>query len=103
VTKLITHSGRTVSSAITAGITFYVGPIHARDLFVSYAYYPDLMTPEERAEYARKWPEDATENPAASGGYDITLRERGQALLISDNAGDSWRLAVTKNFVQGLN
>ena len=36
MTKLITYPGRTVLSAITAGITFYMGPIHARDLFVDH-------------------------------------------------------------------
>ena len=71
-------------------------------LFVSYAYYPDLMTPEERRAYARKWPEDATENPDAPGGYDIVLRDRGAAMLISDDRGDSWRLAVTGDFVEWL-
>ncbi len=71
-------------------------------LFVSYAYYADLMTPDERAAYARKWPEDATENPQAPGGYDVKLGDHGGALLISDNGGDSWRLAVTEDFATGL-
>ena len=71
-------------------------------LFVSYAYYADLMTAEERAEYARKWPDEATENPEASGGYDLSLSEHGKAMLISDDGGDSWRLAVTADLLAGL-
>ena len=71
-------------------------------LFVSYAYYPDLMTPEERRAYARRWPQDATENPDAPGGYDLVLRDRGGGMLMSDDGGDSWRLAVTGDFGEGL-
>ncbi|MAE66953.1 MAG: hypothetical protein CMJ18_22060 [Phycisphaeraceae bacterium] len=59
-------------------------------LFLSYAHYPSELTGEQKAAYHRKYPQ-------FKGG----IRETGHTVLMSDDGGDSWRLALTGDFVEG--
>jgi hypothetical protein len=70
-------------------------------LFVNYMYYADGLTTEELAAYRAKWPKDkikynntAPENSRQSWN----IYPHDPAILMSDDGGNTWRLAVTKDF-----
>ena len=65
-------------------------------LFVNYDYYPALLSDAHKAAYAKKWPADVT----GSGTY--IGRPQGYSMLMSDDNGDTWRLALTEDFVNGM-
>ena len=58
-------------------------------LFVNYVYTRAARYGDEVAAYSKKW-------PAEDGSVSFIRRE--PCLLISDDSGDSWRLAVTDDF-----
>ena len=65
-------------------------------LFVNYSYYPAQLSKPDREAYKKKYPKDVN----ASGKP--VMRPHGYSMLISEDQGDTWRLAVTKDFVTGL-
>ena len=78
-------------------------------LFVNYSYYGAHLTEVEAQAYKNKWPEDNLRippgkkaGPGAFPGSRLGLRSHDPCLLISDDHGDTWRLAVTEDFIRGL-
>ena len=78
-------------------------------LFVNYSYYGAHLTQAEAEAYKKKWPEDNLRLPegqtAGPGPYSssrLGLRRHDPCILISDDKGDTWRLAVTEDFVRGI-
>lgn len=73
-------------------------------LFVNYMYYADGLTTDELAAYRAKWPNDKIKyndtTPEDSRQY-WNVYPHDPAILMSDDGGDTWRLAVTKDFVDG--
>jgi len=71
-------------------------------LFVNYTYYPAELNKAEREAYGRKWPEDKVQSTKRPGGHEINIRDHGPCMLISDDGGDTWRLALTDDFLAGI-
>ena len=74
-------------------------------LFVNYAYYGNQLTEEEAAVYRQKWPDEQISLPPDSGpGRNnwLGVRPHDPAMLVSDDGGDTWRLAVTADFLEGV-
>jgi len=84
-------------------------------LFLSYLYYGDQYGDEhnapgdrsgdEVAAYRRKWPAETIELRQGSRtrhGSWKGLRAHDPAILMTDDAGDTWRLALTPDFPAGL-
>ena len=75
-------------------------------LFLYYIYYANQLDRDksesgEVAAYRKRWPEDELTGPRAAtwwGG----LKAHDPCILLSDDKGDSWRLAVTADFVAGI-
>ena len=66
-------------------------------LFLNYAYFPAAdLTKAQKEAYAKKWPEDVTTTGT------LSIRPHGHTMLISEDSGDTWRLAVTDDFVNGM-
>ncbi|MBI2082981.1 MAG: BNR-4 repeat-containing protein [Deltaproteobacteria bacterium] len=98
-------------------------------LFLYYSYYADRLYSEEVEAYQAKWPEEAplryhanqsstscaANSPCYTTGptsmytmplsercecsYYRSVKEHDPVLLISDDGGDSWRIAVTNDFL----
>lgn len=80
-----------------------------------YKYYGNQLFAEELAAYNQRWPEDRIEEgqldpagcvptsrysePANYCTYHV-VRAHDPVLLVSDDSGDTWRLAETANFVE---
>jgi hypothetical protein len=72
------------------GIYYHKLAIDRRDrLFASYWYFAFRLTPEEEEVYRNRWPDEVTDNG------EIDHHPHDPVLLMSDDAGDSWRLATT--------
>ena len=78
-------------------------------LFVNYSYYGAQLNSAEAEAYKKKWPEDNLRVPpgkkAGPGrfpGLRLGLRSHDPCILISDDKGDTWRLALTEDFVNGM-
>jgi hypothetical protein len=65
-------------------------------LFVNYVYYPAHLTGAQKEAYGKKWPEDVTD------GKVFNVRPQGYTMLISEDNGDTWRLALTEDFEKGM-
>lgn len=71
--------------------------IDRRDrLFLTYSYYADQLSEEAAAAYRRKWPAEEQREDR------IRPRPHDPVILMSDDGGDTWRLALTKDFVAGV-
>jgi hypothetical protein len=73
-------------------------------LFVNYMYYADCMTADEIAAYRAKWPDEPIKVVSTvDSRYNCSgLRPHDPCILMSDDSGDTWRLATTKDFVNGV-
>lgn len=74
-------------------------------LFVNYWYYADNFTPEEVMAYRAKWPgERIMPRSDFVGGrrYYQGQTWHDPVILMSDNRGASWRIAVTQDFDDNL-
>jgi hypothetical protein len=73
-------------------------------LFVNYMYYADCMTTDEIAAYRAKWPNEKIKivRTEDSRYYCSGLQPHDPCILMSDDGGDTWRLATTKDFVDGV-
>lgn len=84
-------------------------------LFLNYRYYGDQLFKEEVEAYRAKWPADGlvenvpTCKPASIDPpsndyceYGLTLRAHDPVVLISDDGGDSFRVATTADFSPGF-
>ena len=74
-------------------------------LFLNYIYYGQQLTPDVVAAYREKWPNEQVrllpdvEPGLADGAAHYTVTAHGPAMLMSDDGGDTWRLALTADFV----
>ena len=66
-------------------------------LFINYDYYPAHLRPDEVEAYRKKWPEDQ-----AAGSNQVNIQAHNPCILISDDDGDTWRLALTQDFIEGI-
>jgi hypothetical protein len=74
-------------------------------LFLNYMYYPDCLSDEEMAAYRAKWPNDKIKIVSTVYGwrhYCSGLQPHDPCILMSDDGGDTWRLATTKGFMDGI-
>lgn len=74
-------------------------------LFVNYWYYADNFTPEEVMAYRAKWPDEriVPESDFVSGRrYYQGQTWHDPVILMSDNGGTLWRIAVTQDFDENL-
>ena len=68
-------------------------------LFVDYSYMAAELNQVERAAYQRKWPQhDYRRDSTGEHG----LFRHDHCMLISDDGGNTWRLARTEDFVAGI-
>ena len=59
-------------------------------LFLAYTHFTNLSSPKAKEIYSRQWPDDV-------------WAARDPVVLMSDNGGATWRLALTDDFVEGMN
>ena len=74
-------------------------------LFLNYSEYYDQMTTQEAAAYRERFPDDVITPYATDGGtrsYFTGLTCHDPAMIMSDDAGKTWHLATTPDFVKGL-
>lgn len=78
-------------------------------LFVSYKYYGDQMTQEAVDVYHKRWPESPTlikGNDRLAELYGIydwkNIQAHDPVILISDDKGDNFRIATSKDFINGF-
>jgi hypothetical protein len=71
-------------------------------LFVNYMYYADGFTADELAAYRAKWPNDKISFVKTEDSRQYwNTHPHDPAILMSDDGGDTWRLAITKDFIEG--
>lgn len=77
-------------------------------LFLRYSYYGDQFDREGGPEvnaYRQKWPEDDISllpGSRPNNGWWTGQKQHDPVILMSDTGGDSWRLATTDDFFNGL-
>ena len=70
--------------------------IDRRDrLFLTYYYYADQLSEEAATAYRQTWPEEK------QGADKTRPRAHDPVILMSDDGGDTWRIALTDDFVSG--
>jgi len=75
--------------------------IDGRDrLFLTYYYYADQLSDEEKAAYLAKWPEEFEGGKAPEGKFPV--KPHDPVIIMSDDAGDTWRIALTEDFLAGI-
>ena len=65
-------------------------------LFLHYYYRADILSERDKQLYRAKWP-DAPDPEVQSN-----IRTHDPVIIMSDDGGDSWRIAKTEDFVNGL-
>ena len=76
-------------------------------LFLNYIYYSQQLTPDEVTAYREKWPNEEIrllpdiEPGLAGGAAHYTVGAHDPAMLMSDDGGDTWRLALTVDLAAG--
>lgn len=68
-------------------------------LFLNYSYLALQLTPEEKTAYRKKWPGDGYRR---EGAQESGVRRHDPSMLISDDGGDAWRIALTQDFAAGI-
>ena len=74
-------------------------------LFLSYIYYGNCLSPTDATDYEAKYGESLVWERDCAGGtraYYQPMTEHEPVVLMSDDHGDSWRLATTADFAAGL-
>lgn len=76
-------------------------------LFLKYEFMADQLTAAEAAAYRARWPGDGLvkDDPACAAAvcwYSGSVRAHDPAIILSDDGGDSWRLAETADFFEGM-
>jgi len=61
-------------------------------LFLSYYYYAMQLSDEAKAAYRAKWPEEVKD------GQKVKPAAHDPVILVSEDGGDTWRIAVTDDF-----
>jgi hypothetical protein len=67
-------------------------------LFLTYYLYCAQLTDEMAAAYRQKWPDEPLEKPE-KGDY-TPIQPHDPVIILSDDGGDTWRIALTEDFVQ---
>lgn len=70
---------------------------HGR-LFLNYSTYAAQLAADTVAVYRSRWPEEAIPDPPPAG---LWMRAHDPAMLMSDDGGATWRLALTGDFLEG--
>lgn len=65
-------------------------------LFLHYYYRADILSQRDKEQYRAKWP-DAPDPEVQSN-----IRTHDPVIIMSDNGGDSWKIATTEDFIEGL-
>ena len=60
------------------------------------------LTADEFEAYRKKWPEDNLKPKTGPLTHEVNIRPHGPCILISDDGGDTWRLALTDDFINGM-
>ena len=63
-------------------------------IFLQYYYRADTMSEADKAEYRAKWP--TLPDP------DVQIYTFDPVIIMSDNGGDTWKIATTADFANGL-
>lgn len=77
-------------------------------LFLRYSYFADQLDYEggpEVTAYREKWPDELIELASGSRelhGTWLGVSHHDPVILMSDDGGDSWRIALTSDFVNGV-
>jgi formylglycine-generating enzyme required for sulfatase activity len=76
-------------------------------LFMNYFYYGTGLTPAAARAYKAKWPDETDfvipENPETHvNGIRTTVTYHDPAMVMTDDGGDTWRIALTEDFVQAI-
>jgi formylglycine-generating enzyme required for sulfatase activity len=75
-------------------------------IFVNYSYYGNELTDEQAIAYNKKWPEHKILSPAGKAkltpnGSWYKVKNNDPVSIVSNDSGDSFRLALTEDFVAG--
>lgn len=71
-------------------------------LFVYYINYLNQLDKASLKAYHQKWPEDKINLNPGKGRWDRNIKPHNPAILMSDDAGEKWFLAVTGDFINGF-
>ena len=74
-------------------------------IFINYSYYGNELTADQAAAYDKKWPEDKILSAGKAkfilNGTWYKVKNHDPVLLVSNDSGDSFRLALTEDFIAG--
>lgn len=70
-------------------------------LFLRYSFYGDQLTNTEADVYRAKWPDEPISRISGSS-YWNGIMHHDPVILMSDDHGDTWRIATTADFVNGI-
>ncbi|HEX7008450.1 MAG TPA: BNR-4 repeat-containing protein, partial [Phycisphaeraceae bacterium] len=70
-------------------------------LFLRYSFYGDQLTDAEAAAYRAKWPDEEISRISGSS-YWNGIQHHDPVILMSDDGGDTWRIATTEDFLAGI-
>lgn len=78
-----------------------------RRLFMNYFYYGTGLTLEAARAYKAKWPDEKQfvipDDPEShANGIRTTVMWHDPAMIMTDDGGDTWRLALTEDFAQAI-
>ncbi len=72
-------------------------------LFLSYTYYANQLSDAQLESYKAKWPgEIPTDVTQHAGNWRWGMHPHDPGMLVSDDKGDTWHLATTADFQEGL-
>jgi len=75
-------------------------------LFLNYSYYANQLDRDrgesgELAAYRKKWADEKITGPGPSTWWK-GIRAHDPCIIMSDDGGDNWRLATTRDFLSGI-
>lgn len=77
---------------------------HLGRLFVYYINYRNQLGSKALAAYNKKWPQDKVNlKPAKRNAWDNNIKPHDPAILMSEDSGCNWFLAITPDFTSGIN
>jgi hypothetical protein len=68
-------------------------------LFLTYSYFAAQLPDDAVAAYRAKWPDEKVPEPPPKGMW---MRPHDPAILLSEDGGTTWRLALTPDFLDGI-
>ena len=70
-------------------------------MFCQCSYYAAILKPDKIEAFRKKWPEDDLQAKRVNN-LEANLHAHDPAMLICDDHGDTERLAMTENFINGV-